>query len=897
MEGSGFESLEEWLENMSSFGRSSSSTATTTAVTARDIAQSWSTLRDCLQRQGGVVGVGHLLALQKLHHSRLSLHVAEPQAKLLISLLSSAHVAASDPPTLGRACALAMLILAIWVRKSSRRSQSHEVFLLQSAVDVACKLTSDNQSLFVSERILLLGCLSAAPLVSPDSRRLCQEVVVELVGKEKEVIIVMSQGRLAEALAGAGYALFSCDHASLFQSILDSLLSLWTAHDGLYACLPHGLMLLHLMEWTGLNLIKLQTANRGMMMGFSVVDKMNVFCVELPKMARLGVTALSFTAVMAAGGLLRASYNKLPEDFAFLEQLKSSMEETIVTVAGNVVLNFGPMAERPGNFMLGADSVQFAEWVFGKEGTAGLAPATRPILQCVAVAVSRCQGISFHANILLCLVVSLLIESFPLQDIYSSKIMSFPDISALGEMEELGKHISSILFKEAGAMTRAMCNQYCSASRELKQLVQHLMWEFSQALYGKHRIFRIRLNSSQQTEDRKRKYHEAMEKITEIAFFMLVMFLSIATKNDFFASSSDFQEQLSVITLDALSCVEYFRHMQLQEYSDMVKRTVSCVSKSASACASLVRRLPSYDDLTQWSGSSKLRCSEYCWYKDEVQTARVFFYLRILPTCLARIPDEVFGMELAPLMFLYMQHPDQNIARGSHAVFVTFMSVKNLSMDSSHNKKDDTISLKEQLVVYYIQRALEAYPRLTPFEGLSSGVQALVKYLPAGSPAIVFCINSLVQKSHSLYNANSTSNIGQDAEVEGESESAKNLQGLLLHLIFLVDIQVLPDLLKLLAQLIIGLPEGVRNMLLGEAYDLVAGSDDAVRKPILVPWLQSLSLICSQLSSGTSKSKETRERSSIIKDKDVQLKTDNDKSGGLSLNPTCQNCLVQLSRI
>ena len=99
--------------------------------------------------------------------------------------------------------------------------------------------------------------------------------------------------------------------------------------------------------------------------------------------------------------------------------------------------------------------------------------------------------------------------------------------------------------------------------------------------------------------------------------------------------------------------------------------------------------------------------------------------------------------------------------------------------------------------------------------------------------------------------------------------------------------------------MIIGFTGYVRNTLLGEAYDLVAGSDDAVRKPILVPWLQSLSLICSQLNSGPSTSKEARarERSSIIKDKDVQLKTDRDKSGGLSLNPTCQKCLVQLSRL
>ena len=119
----------------------------------------------------------------------------------------------------------------------------------------------------------------------------------------------------------------------------------------------------------------------------------------------------------------------------------------------------------------------------------------------------------------------------------------------------------------------------------------------------------------------------------------------------------------------------------------------------------------------------------------------------------------------------------------------------------------------------------------------------------------------------------------------------------ILFLILSFLAQVLPDLLKLLAQLIIGLPEYVRNMLLGQAYDLVVGSDDAVRKPILVPWLQSLSLICSQLNSGTSKIKETKERSTTIKDKDVLLKTDGDKSGGLSLNPTHQKRLVQLSRL
>ena len=47
-----------------------------------------------------------------------------------------------------------------------------------------------------------------------------------------------------------------------------------------------------------------------------------------------------------------------------------------------------------------------------------------------------------------------------------------------------------------------------------------------------------------------------------------------------------------------------------------------------------------------------------------------------------------------------------------------------------------------------------------------------------------------MQKAHSEYNANYTSHMGHAAEVEEETEPAKNLQGLLLHLIFLVDIQV-----------------------------------------------------------------------------------------------------------
>jgi hypothetical protein len=58
--------------------------------------------------------------------------------------------------------------------------------------------------------------------------------------------------------------------------------------------------------------------------------------------------------------------------------------------------------------------------------------------------------------------------------------------------------------------------------------------------------------------------------------------------------------------------------------------------------------------------------------------------------------------------------------------------------------------------------------------------------------------------------------------------------------------QVLPSLMKQLAQLIVQLPKDKQNVVLNELYQQVAKSDDVTRKPTLVSWLQSLSYFCSQ---------------------------------------------------
>lgn len=47
------------------------------------------------------------------------------------------------------------------------------------------------------------------------------------------------------------------------------------------------------------------------------------------------------------------------------------------------------------------------------------------------------------------------------------------------------------------------------------------------------------------------------------------------------------------------------------------------------------------------------RKTEYFWYKDDVQTARVLFYLRVTATCIEHLPSPVFVKVVAPTMFLY----------------------------------------------------------------------------------------------------------------------------------------------------------------------------------------------------------------------------------------------------
>lgn len=207
----------------------------------------------------------------------------------------------------------------------------------------------------------------------------------------------------------------------------------------------------------------------------------------------------------------------------------------------------------------------------------------------------------------------------------------------------------------------------------------------------------------------------------------------------------------------------------------------------------------------------------------------------------------------------YMGHPNNKVAYASHLVFSSFLS------SEKESSQDERILLKEQLVFYYMRKSLEDYPGITPFDGLASGVSALIRHLPAGSPAIYYCIHSLVDKANLL--CGEVMNL-KDSECwknwQGDSEPRKKIIELLMQLISVVDIQVLPEMMKLLAQLIIRLPKDGRNMVLNELYALVADSDDVTRKPTLVSWLQSLSYLCSQPTSTNEACSKVPKRASSL---------------------------------
>nr|BAD07952.1 hypothetical protein [Oryza sativa Japonica Group] len=432
----------------------------------------------------------------------------------------------------------------------------------------------------------------------------------------------------------------------------------------------------------------------------------------------------------------------------------------------------------------------------------------RLLLQCVALGLTQCGQVTPHESVLRCVCMALLEELLPLPDLLKMSVQCPDGNSPEIVKNRVKQHLDSVLFKEAGPVAGILCNQYSFASDKAKTSVETCVWEYAQVLYC-HLRAAVILHQGKQDD-----LITDIEKIAEAAFLMVVVFSAEVTKHRLNAKSSEgFQPDVAVKILVSFSCLEHLRRLRLPEYTEAVRRAVLVNQENAAVAALFIESIPSYAELTNLL---TLDGTRYIWHGDVVQTSRILFYLRIFDIK-KKCPYHK--------IVRYIQHSNEKVTRASHSVVVSFLSSGN------DTDPDDRMALKEQLAFYYIKRTLEAYPGVTPFEGLASGVAALARHLPAGSPATLFCIHNLVVKAKDLCHTSMVEDKSLWRSWEGSTEPCKKILDLLLRLIFLVDIQSFPYLLKELAEFVSLLPKEGQDVLLDDMHAHVAESDDVTRKP------------------------------------------------------------------
>jgi hypothetical protein len=619
--------LDQWFQNITSTSKTSHPTTTTSA---KSIIQAWSELRNSLQSSS--FNQHHHQHLKTLVNSQISLHVADPQAKLLLSILTSSNFSLSHD-----SIALCFRLLYIWIRKSTKPNFT----IVDSVVGFLSKFDfgNGNNHVLFSEAIILLGAFSFVHSLSENTKNLCLDIFCRLLVDKCRLVCLFDEF-VPNVLAGIGYALSSSVNV-YFVRILDCLFGIWGKdNNGPQGSIVHGLMVIYLFDWVASNLVN-----------FGFLDKVNVFVREV--FENFKENYASFAVFMSAVGVLRVTDRYGSSTGMILDVVTRMRTSAIVRVEALV----GDLVFRTLRF----------------SSNSGNDPQNRLLLQCVSLGLTRTVSFSNHSSLFVCLALSLLTEILPLPHLYGSVFELSPSSGGL-KVNEIKEHLDGILFKEAGAVTGVFCNQYVLADEENKNIVENLIWEYCRDIYFRHRKVAIHLKGS---EDELLK---DFEKITESAFLMVVVFALAVTKHKLSSKfAQEIQTEVSLKILESFSCIEYFRHVRLPEYIETIRKVLASVNKNEHACTCFVNSIPSYDDLTNGPGmiySVAFSCeyliyfyffgmhfirfhvlldqkTKYLWSKDEVQTARVLFYLRVIPTLIEFLPGPVFGDIIAPTMFLY----------------------------------------------------------------------------------------------------------------------------------------------------------------------------------------------------------------------------------------------------
>ena len=177
--------------------------------------------------------------------------------------------------------------------------------------------------------------------------------------------------------------------------------------------------------------------------------------------------------------------------------------------------------------------------------------------------------------------------------------------------------------------------------------------------------------------------------------------------------------------------------------------------------------------------------------------------------------------------------------RGDHCQQSMFACLCVLCINAPCETCDANVSQKEQLVPFYMTRALGGYPGCTPINGLSAGVDSAMRELPCGSPVVLYMFHCLAKHTYSLMQKHGT-------DKQAETSAGLDLLRLLTQMLLVVEFQFLPDALDAVEEVVLGCDNAVGTQASACTciYEVLSTSDDYTRKVRCAHWYQELASRC-----------------------------------------------------
>ncbi|KAA6423409.1 MAG: hypothetical protein FRX49_06470 [Trebouxia sp. A1-2] len=302
--------------------------------------------------------------------------------------------------------------------------------------------------------------------------------------------------------------------------------------------------------------------------------------------------------------------------------------------------------------------------------------------------------------------------------------------------------------------------------------------------------------------------------------------------------------------LDSMSYLQFCR-MKLTAYNTLLKNVLTSVSTSAEATQLLMDKLPHYSDLIATPHAASLHADasqsgsqQAAWSSDTVLATRVMLLMNALGACLPALPQGDAALQAAPMMFLYLQHPQKPVSAAAHSLFCAVL------------KHSDQ---KEELIPFYMKRALEAYPSCTHISGLTAGVDAAMRELPSGSPVVLLTLHILVDRASALLFTNDG--------MKQNPEAALDLIRLLAQMLLVIEFQFLPDALSIVGTVVLGCRStDVQLSACNCIHEVLMTSDDYTRKVRCVQWYQHLAAACAEVKPVSALAANDFESLSLTKD-------------------------------